>query len=76
MEIHNYNRFTYSISKTLKEHSLYILAWILIWFIFFTIILDNFSGIAEDDLIEGRLNGGGKLVDLQASDGDVNLSFN
>jgi len=38
--------------------------------------LDNFSGTSKNDLIEGRLNGGGIRVDLQASDGDVNLSFN
>lgn len=37
--------------------------------------LDNFSGTAKDHLVEGRVNGGGKLVDLHASGGSVSLSY-
>ena len=38
-------------------------------------VLDNFSGTSKDHLVEGRVNGGGKLVDLHASGGTVSLSY-
>lgn len=37
--------------------------------------LDNFSGTSKDHLIEGRVNGGGRLVSLHASDGSVSLTY-
>lgn len=37
--------------------------------------LDNFSGTSKDHLVEGKVNGGGKLIDLFASDGMVSLSY-
>ncbi|SMD37230.1 Putative adhesin [Reichenbachiella faecimaris] len=38
-------------------------------------VLDNFSGTSKDHIVEGQVNGGGKLVDLHASDGTVSLSY-
>ncbi|WP_420583316.1 DUF4097 family beta strand repeat-containing protein [Reichenbachiella sp.] len=37
--------------------------------------LDNFSGTSKDHLVEGRVNGGGSLVSLHASGGDVSLYY-
>lgn len=37
--------------------------------------LDNFSGTSKDHIVEGRVNGGGILVSLHASDGSVTLSY-
>lgn len=37
--------------------------------------LDNFSGTAKDHYVEGQINGGGKLVNLQASGGTVSLTY-
>lgn len=37
--------------------------------------LDNFSGTSKDHLVEGEVNGGGKLVSLHASGGSVSLSY-
>lgn len=37
--------------------------------------LDNFSGTAKDHLVEGEINGGGKLVSLQALGGTVSLTY-
>lgn len=38
-------------------------------------VLDNFSGTSKDHLVEGRVNGGGSLVSLHASGGDVSLYY-
>ncbi|WP_422359773.1 DUF4097 family beta strand repeat-containing protein [Reichenbachiella sp.] len=38
-------------------------------------VLDNFSGTSKDHLVEGRVNGGGSLVSLHASGGDVSLTY-
>lgn len=38
-------------------------------------VLDNFSGTSKDHLIEGKVNGGGSLVSLHASEGDVSLYY-
>lgn len=38
-------------------------------------VLDNFSGTSKDHLVEGRVNGGGSLVSLHASGGDVSLFY-
>jgi hypothetical protein len=37
--------------------------------------LKNFSGSADDNSIEGKINGGGVLVDVRASSGRINVSF-
>ena len=37
--------------------------------------LKNFSGSADEKSIEGKLNGGGALVDVRASSGKINVSF-
>jgi hypothetical protein len=35
----------------------------------------NFSGSVEDDLIDGKLNGGGSSVKVNAGSGRINLSL-
>jgi len=37
--------------------------------------LKNFSGSADDNSIEGKINGGGALVDVRASGGKISVSF-
>lgn len=37
--------------------------------------LKNFSGSADENSIEGKLNGGGAKVDVRASSGRINVSF-
>jgi len=37
--------------------------------------LKNFSGSADDNSIEGKINGGGTLVDVRASSGRISVSF-
>lgn len=38
--------------------------------------LDNFSGTAKKQRINGQINGGGKLIRLSTSGGSVNLNYN
>jgi hypothetical protein len=37
--------------------------------------LKNFSGSADENSIEGKINGGGTLVDVRASSGKISVSF-
>ncbi len=37
--------------------------------------LKNFSGSADENSIEGKLNGGGTLVDVRANSGKISVSF-
>lgn len=39
------------------------------------VALENFSGTAEEDQVNGTMNGGGVAVDLRTSGGSVTLSF-
>jgi hypothetical protein len=40
------------------------------------IYLKNFDGSADERNIEGKLNGGGTLIDAHANSGRINVSFN
>ncbi len=37
--------------------------------------LNNFSGDTDEHSIEGKLNGGGALVDVHTNSGSINISF-
>ncbi len=37
--------------------------------------LKNFSGSKDENSVEGKLNGGGILIDVEASSGKINLTF-
>ena len=38
--------------------------------------MKNFSGSVEEKSIEGKLNGGGALVDVHSTGGKISVTFN
>jgi len=41
-----------------------------------TDVMKNFNGTVDDDVVEGKLNGGGIPVTIHAGSGKINISFN